>query len=257
MRDLPKKTERSTNSARWLQWKNAALPPPGDARLDQDIVAQIFLRVRELYQKDGGKFPDPILNLTWAYTDPQHPSLAEVAKEINGKALADLTDPKTQADDQGRPTIAGLCLAEGRRHHVLRQLDLLRLVDRSGQPDSCAAARTILPARNLPELGVVVAGESPRPLQPRFLRPGRKPWDPSRGNRSGGTKPRRSGWATMCPILSPIRNPKDHMGPFIMNPEGVGRLFVPLGAFAGWTVPGTLRADRKPDRKPAAPAAIE
>src|SRR3984893_9661594 len=85
-----------TNSARWLQWKNAAVPPPGDCRLDQDIIAQIYLRVRELYRKEGGKFPDPILNLTWAYTDPQHPSLAEVAREINGKALADLSDPTTQ-----------------------------------------------------------------------------------------------------------------------------------------------------------------
>ncbi len=26
--------------------------------------------------------------------------------------------------------------------------------------------------------------------------------------------------------------PADHMGPFIMNPEGVGRIFAPLGAFA-------------------------
>ncbi len=85
-----------TNSARWLQWKNAAVPPPGDARLDQDILAQIFLQVRELYQKEGGKFPDPILNLSWSYTLPLHPSLGEVAKELNGKALADLTDPKTQ-----------------------------------------------------------------------------------------------------------------------------------------------------------------
>src|SRR2546423_4432381 len=33
-----------TNSARWLQWKNTALPTPGDARLDQAIVAQIFLK---------------------------------------------------------------------------------------------------------------------------------------------------------------------------------------------------------------------
>ena len=48
--------------------------------------------MRELYQAEGGKFPDPILNLSWAYTTPQSPSLAEVAKEINGKALADLTD---------------------------------------------------------------------------------------------------------------------------------------------------------------------
>src|SRR5207245_9304342 len=54
-----------TNSARWLLWKNTALPTPGDARLDQGIVAQIFLKIRELYKKDGGKFPDPILNLTW------------------------------------------------------------------------------------------------------------------------------------------------------------------------------------------------
>src|SRR6202051_2066666 len=85
-----------TNSARWLQWKNVALPPPGDARLDQDIVAQIFLRVRDLYKKDGGKFPDPILNLSWPYVDQRHPALADLAKEINGKALADITDPATK-----------------------------------------------------------------------------------------------------------------------------------------------------------------
>src|SRR5207253_7204934 len=85
-----------TNSSRWLQWKNIALPPPGQARLDQDIVAQIFLKVRELYKAEGGKFPDPIMDLTWAYSDPEHPPLADIAKEINGKALADITDPKTQ-----------------------------------------------------------------------------------------------------------------------------------------------------------------
>ena len=83
------------NSARWLQWKKIALPPPGEARLDQDILATIFLKVRELYQKEGGKFADPVLNATFAYTNPYAPSLAEVAKEINGKALADITDPKT------------------------------------------------------------------------------------------------------------------------------------------------------------------
>src|SRR3989449_10347889 len=83
------------NSARWLQWKNVALPPPGEARLDQDILAQVFLKVRDLYQKEGGKFPDPILNARWPYTQPRNPSLAEVAREINGQALADVTDPAT------------------------------------------------------------------------------------------------------------------------------------------------------------------
>ncbi|MGC1477002.1 MAG: molybdopterin-dependent oxidoreductase, partial [Terriglobales bacterium] len=84
-----------TNSARWVTWKYAAVPPPGQARLDQDIVAQIFLRVRDLYKKDGGKFPDPILNLSWAYADASHPPLSQVAMEINGKALADLKDDAT------------------------------------------------------------------------------------------------------------------------------------------------------------------
>ena len=56
------------NSARWLQWKNVAVPPPGEARLDQEILATIFLKVRELYQKDGGKFPDPVLNAAFSYT---------------------------------------------------------------------------------------------------------------------------------------------------------------------------------------------
>ena len=83
------------NSARWLQWKNVAVPTPGQARLDQEIIATIFLKVRELYKKEGGKFPDPVLNATFAYTNPYNPSLSEVAKELNGKALADLTDPKT------------------------------------------------------------------------------------------------------------------------------------------------------------------
>ena len=73
------------NSARWLQWKNVALPTPGDVRLDQDILAQIFLNVRALYQQEGGKFPDPILNARWPYTQPRQPALSEVAREINGQ----------------------------------------------------------------------------------------------------------------------------------------------------------------------------
>src|SRR5262249_10634788 len=40
------------NSARWLQWKNAALPPPDGCKLDQEILARIYLRVRELYAKE-------------------------------------------------------------------------------------------------------------------------------------------------------------------------------------------------------------
>ncbi len=47
------------NSARWLQWKWAAVPPPGDAKLDQEILARIFLKVRELYQEGRRQVPGP------------------------------------------------------------------------------------------------------------------------------------------------------------------------------------------------------
>src|SRR5438067_2536809 len=90
------------NSARWLQWKNIAVTPPGDAKVDQEILSRIFLRVRELYQKDGGVFPDPIVNLAWNYTDPLHRSLVELAREVNGRALADITDPTGQSIKAGQ-----------------------------------------------------------------------------------------------------------------------------------------------------------
>jgi len=61
------------NSARWLTWKWAAVPTPGDAKLDQEILSRIFLKVRELYRKEGGAFPDPILNLTWNYSVAANP----------------------------------------------------------------------------------------------------------------------------------------------------------------------------------------
>ena len=95
------------NSARWLQWKSVAVPPPGQARLDQEIIATIFLKVRELYQKEGGKFPDPVLHASFTYTNPYNPSLAEVAKELNGRALADITDPKTNTTIKAGQQVPG------------------------------------------------------------------------------------------------------------------------------------------------------
>jgi formate dehydrogenase major subunit len=83
-----------TNSARWLQWKWRATDPPGQAKADQEIVARLVMAVRELYKKDGGAFPEPIFNVSWSYSNPTNPDLGEVLKEMNGKALVDLPDPK-------------------------------------------------------------------------------------------------------------------------------------------------------------------
>ena len=63
------------NSSRWLQWKNKALDAPGDAKDDQEIIARLFLKVRELYEKEGGAGVEPLLAVDWTYGDQLAPSL--------------------------------------------------------------------------------------------------------------------------------------------------------------------------------------
>ena len=46
-----------TNSCRWLQWHTPAVPPPGEALWDIQIMSAIFLRLRELYAEEGGALP--------------------------------------------------------------------------------------------------------------------------------------------------------------------------------------------------------
>ena len=81
------------NSGRWLQWHWPGATPPGEAKSDVWIMAQLYKRLKALYLKEGGAFPDPILNLTWNYSNPDEPSPSEIARELNGSALADVPDP--------------------------------------------------------------------------------------------------------------------------------------------------------------------
>ena len=225
-----------TNSSRWLQWKNVALPPPGQARLDQDIVAQIFLKVRDLYRKEGGKFPDPILNLTWAYTDPRHPSLSEIAKEINGKALADLEDPKTQQQIKAGQQLPGFAwLKDDGTTSCGNWLYCGSWTEAGNQM-----------ARRAPEdpsgLGIHQGWAWSWPANRRVMYnrascdPAGKPYDPER---------RQVWWNEVgqkwvgndVPDFKVDSPPQEHMGPFIMNAEGVGRLFAPLAFFADGPFP--------------------
>jgi formate dehydrogenase major subunit len=241
-----------TNSARWLQWKNVALPPPGNARLDQDIVAQIFLKVRDLYQKEGGKFPDAIVSLTWPYIDPQHPSLAELAKEFNGKALADLTDPKTQQvikagqqvpgfawlKDDGT-TSCGNWLYAGCWTEAGPQLARRGTEDPSGQ-------------------GIYQNWAWSWPANRRVLYnrascdPSGKPWDAER-KQIWWNDASQLWVGNDVPDFKADSHPKDHMGPFIMNPEGVGRIFGPLAAFADGPFPEHYEPIESPIQNPLHP----
>jgi len=224
------------NSARWLQWKNVALPPPGEARLDQEILATIFLKVRELYQKDGGKFPDPVLNASFAYTTPYNPSLSEIAKEINGKALADITDPKTNTTIKAGQQLPGFAWLKddgttlaGNWLYTGSWTEAGAMIQRRGTEDPSG-------------LGIYPNWAWSWPANRRVLYNrascdvNGKPWDPSR-RQVWWDEAKQSWVGNDVPDFKPDSAPKDHMGPFIMNPEGVGRLFVPLGAMADGPFP--------------------
>ena len=216
------------NSARWLQWKNVAVPPPGQARLDQEIIATIFLKTRELYQKEGGKFPDPVLHASFAYTNPYNPSLAEVAKELNGRAIADITDPKTNTTIKAGQQVPGFAWLKD---------DGTTLCGNWIYSGSWTEAGAMIQRRGTEDpsgLGIYPNWAWSWPANRRVLYNRAscdvdgKPWDPSR-RQIWWDEAKQSWVGNDVPDFKPDSPPKDHMGPFIMNPEGIGRLFVPLG----------------------------
>ncbi len=71
------------NSGRWAQWRYKAVDPPGDAESDAFIIDQLYRRLKALYEK-GGVFPDPIVNLSWNYGNGHEPDIEMVARETNG-----------------------------------------------------------------------------------------------------------------------------------------------------------------------------
>jgi formate dehydrogenase major subunit len=81
-----------TNSGRWVQWKYKAAQPPGDAISVGDIIYRIMSKIQDLYRKEKGTFPDPIMNLKWDYADEKgwfDP--LKTAREMNGMFLEDVT----------------------------------------------------------------------------------------------------------------------------------------------------------------------
>ena len=224
------------NSARWLQWKYVAVPPPGDCRLDQDILAQIFLRIRALYKQEGGKFPDPILKLTWNYTQPEHPSLSEVAKELNGKALADISDEKAGVSLKAGQQLPGFAMlrddgttACGNWIWSGSWTEAGAMIQRRGTEDPSGLGIYPNWAWSWPANRRVMYNRASCDLNG-------KPYDPDRKQIWWSEKAQK--WVgNDVPDFKADSKPAEHMGPFIMLPEGVGRLFVPLGAMADGPFP--------------------
>ena len=210
------------NSGRWLQWHWKGADAPGIAVTDGEILAGIFTRLRKMYAEEGGPAPEPVLNMTWNYSTPHEPASEEVAMESNGKALADITDPATgavivkkgqqlssfaQLRDDGT-TSSGCWIFAGSWTPEGNQMARRDNADPSG-------------------LGNTLGWAWAWPLNRRILYnrasadPQGKPWDPKRqllkwdGAKWGGVD---------IPDYSAAA-PGSDVGPFIMQPEGMGRLF--------------------------------
>jgi formate dehydrogenase major subunit len=192
-------------------------------------MGTIFTRLREMYAKEGGKFPDPILKLTWSYSNPNFPSAEELLREINGRALTDVVDPK----DKSKVLV--------RAGEQLAGFGFL-------QDDGSTACGNWLYAGVWSQAGNLSARRDPNdpgamgnnlswgyswPANRRVLYnragadPGGKPWDVKRaGIRWDGTR-----WTGIdVPDIGPALGPQTGAGPFIMTGEGVARLFAPAMA---------------------------
>jgi formate dehydrogenase major subunit len=212
------------NSARWIQWKWKAVDPPGEAKPDQEIIGRIFLKVRELYAREGGRFPEPVTQLNWWYSNPSAPSLDEVAKEINGWAIADVKDPRT-----GTTTLrAGQQLSRfldaradgstlsGNWLYIGMYTDAGNLTQRRMSADPSGLGRHPEWAFSWPANRRIMYNRCSADAEGR-------PWDPSRPAITWNGER----WVGDVPDITPDSPPAAGLGAFMMLPEGVARLFVP------------------------------
>jgi formate dehydrogenase major subunit len=200
-----------TNSGRWAQWKHKVLRATGESRDDNWILGNLYQRLRDLYEDEGGAFPDPVLNVHWPYADPTNPGLEELAKEVNGSELesgeqlstfVDLADDGTTAS--GNWIYCGSWTEEGNQ------------MDRRGVGDPTG-------------LGYFHDWTWSWPLNRRILYnrasadADGQPWDTTRpGIRWNG-----SAWVGDVPDITATSGPDEGKGAFIMTGEGVARLFAP------------------------------
>jgi formate dehydrogenase major subunit len=81
-----------TNTQRLLQWRDAAVDPPGDARSDAWFVYHLGRRLKAKAEGSTARRHAPLQALAWDYpTSGPHgePDVEEVLREINGRRVAD------------------------------------------------------------------------------------------------------------------------------------------------------------------------
>ena len=209
------------NSGRWTQWRYKAQQGPGNSISDLDLIDELFLKIRHLYEADvkAGKkvaFPDPILKADWNYRHSPDDHEADphmVAKEINGYYIGSdgkkgkLLENFTKLTDDGS-TACGTWIYSGSYTEAGNQMARRGLKDVSNK------------------VGLYPEWSWAWPLNRRIIYNRAsvnlkgEPWDPKRAvvKWTGGK------WVGDIVDGGATFGPSDKL-PFIMVAEGVGRLF--------------------------------
>jgi len=235
------------NSGRWVQWRYKAIDPIGQSKPDADIANELYYRVKTLYQKEGGKFPAPILNLTWNYGQKDalgkihEVNVHNVAKEINGYYLEDVYD-KTATPPKLLGKKGELCAtfvhlqADGTtscgnwiycQSYTQKEGKIINMMARRGKGDPTG-------------LGLYPEWSWAWPVNRRIIYnrasvdPDGKPWDPKRAVikwdavKEDPVSKKPGMWVGDVPDgpAPPMATEKGKL-PFIMMTNGVGGLFGP------------------------------
>ena len=159
------------SSSRVLQWHWKAADAPGEAKTDITIMSALHLRLKKLYAQEGGgvlRTDHPaVLALRPGRAPQQRRNRQGVQRPCPGRS----DRCRGQSHSQGRRATGRLWRDAGRWQHLGRLLDLVGLLDLVRQPDG--PARQQRPHRHWQhaELGLGLAGQPPRAVQPRLVRP--------------------------------------------------------------------------------------
>jgi len=198
------------NSSRWLQWKRAALEPPGEAKPDQEIIARLFLEIRRLYEEEGGKGSESLLGMAWDYGNPVSPDLEEVAKELNGQTVATGRQVSgfSELKEDGS-TSCGNWLYSG------SFTEAGNMMARKGQEDPTGLGLFPNYSWSWPSNRRILYNRASADAEGR-------PWDPSRAP----LRFENGRYVGDVPDFKADALPES-LGAFIMLPEGVAKLFTP------------------------------
>lgn len=236
-----------TNSGRLTQWRTAAIRPIGQSRPDSEIINELYFRVKRLYLKEGGKYPDPIINLTWNYGEKDSEGKVKkvnthlIAREINGYYLEDVYDRKVDPpkllgkkgelcatfvhlQDDGTTSAGNWIYTQS---YIQKDGKIINMMARRGKKDPTG-------------LGLYPEWAWAWPLNRRILYnrasvdPDGRPWDPKRPvlrwdpAKIDPATNKPGAWDGDVPDgpAPPLNTEKGRL-PFIMRPDGVGAIFGP------------------------------